>query len=98
MAGAFFAATSLFLIVETISNLGAFNGAVYFIARLRSLHEEARIPAILRAAIRPVAACSVVAAVATVVFAEPLARLLLGGHVSQGADPVAVARILRPWP
>ena len=95
VAGAFFAATSLFLIVETISNLGAFNGAIYFIARLRSLHEDARIPAIMRAAIRPVTVCSVVAAVATVVFAEPLARLLLGGHASQGVDPVAVARILR---
>jgi O-antigen/teichoic acid export membrane protein len=95
VAGAFFAATSLFLIVETISNLGAFNGAIYFIARLRSLHKEARIPAIMRAAIRPVAVCSAVAAVATVVFAVPLARLLLGGHASHGADPAAVARILR---
>ncbi|MDQ2876196.1 MAG: polysaccharide biosynthesis C-terminal domain-containing protein, partial [Actinomycetota bacterium] len=95
VAGAFFAATSLFLIVESISNLGAFNGVIYFIARLRSLQAEVRIPAILRAAIRPVAVCSVAAAVATVVFAEPLARLLLGGHASHGADPVAVARILR---
>lgn len=32
MAGAFFAATSLFLIVEASSNLGAFNGVIYFIA------------------------------------------------------------------
>lgn len=94
-AGAFFAATSLFLIVETISNLGAFNGSIYFIARLRSLHQEARIPAVMRAAIRPVAVCSLVAALATVVFAEPLARLLLGGHASHGAEPVAVAQVLR---
>jgi O-antigen/teichoic acid export membrane protein len=35
VAGAFVTATSLFLIVEAIAGLGAANGAVYFIARLR---------------------------------------------------------------
>ena len=35
VAGAFVTATSLFLIVEAIAGLGAGNGAVYFIARLR---------------------------------------------------------------
>ena len=94
-AGAFFAATSLFLIIETLSNLGAFNGAIYFIARLRSLHAEHRIPAVLRAAIVPVAICSTAAAVAMAVFAEPLARLLLGGHLSRGASPAAVATMIR---
>jgi O-antigen/teichoic acid export membrane protein len=94
-AGAFFAATSLFLIVEAVANLGAYNGAIYFIARLRSLHEESRIPAILREAIIPVAVVSVAAAAAMLVFAEPLARGLLGGHLTHGADPATVARALR---
>jgi O-antigen/teichoic acid export membrane protein len=84
VAGAFFAATSLFLIVEAIANLGAYNGAIYFIARLRSLHAESRIPAILRAAIIPVAVSSLAASAAMLIFAEPLAHGLLGGHLSHG--------------
>jgi O-antigen/teichoic acid export membrane protein len=95
IAGAFFAATSLFLIAEAIAGLGAFNGAVYFIARLRSLHSDRTIPVILRAAVLPVAACSVAAAVALLVFAVPLARALLGGQLGQGTSPTAVARALR---
>jgi O-antigen/teichoic acid export membrane protein len=97
VAGAFFTATSLFLIIEAIANLGAYNGLIYFIARLRSLRSRGRIPALLRTAVIPVAAVSVVAAVAVLVFAGPLSRLLLGGHLSHGAGagPVAVARALR---
>ena len=95
VAGAFFVAISLFLIAEAMTNLGAYNGAIYFIARLRSLHAEGRIPAIMRAAIIPVAAVSVTAAVAIIVFAGPLAQALLRGHVYHGADPVIIARALR---
>jgi O-antigen/teichoic acid export membrane protein len=95
VAGAFFAATSLFLIIEAIANLGAYNGLIYFIARLRSLRARGRIPALLRAAVIPVTLVSVAAAVGMLVFAMPLARLLLGGHLSHGAGPAAVARTLR---
>jgi len=95
IAGAFFAATSLFLIAEAVAGLGAFNGVVYFIARLRSLHAESRIPVILRAAAIPVAVCSVAAAVALVIFALPLARGLLGSQLSHGTNPAEVARALR---
>jgi O-antigen/teichoic acid export membrane protein len=95
VAGAFFAATSLFLIIEAIANLGAYNGLIYFIARLRSLRSRGRIPALLRAAVVPVVLVSVAAATGVLVFAEPLARLLLGGHLSHGVNPVAVARALR---
>ena len=95
IAGAFFAATSLFLIAEAVSGLGAFNGAVYFIARLRSLHAESRIPVILKAAVIPVAVCSVAAAAALAIFALPLARGLLGSQLSHGTNPAEVARALR---
>lgn len=95
-AGAFFSATSLFLIVEAVASLGAFTGAVYFIARLRLLGEESRINAILRAAIIPVVVASVTGAMIMLVFAEPLARLLLGGHLGHsGATPAAMATALR---
>ena len=95
VAGAFFAATSLFLIIETVSNLGAYNGLIYFIAQFRSLRSRGRIPALLRAAVIPVIITSVIAAAAMLVFAGPLARLLLGGHLSHGVSPAAVATALR---
>jgi O-antigen/teichoic acid export membrane protein len=96
VAGAFFTATSLFLILESISGLSAYNGAVYFIARLRSLGEESRISVILRAAIIPVAVASVLVAGAVLVAAGPLAHALLGGHLGRGGRaPAALAGALR---
>lgn len=95
VAGAFFAATSLFLIIETVSNLGAYNGLIYFIAQFRSQRSRGRIPSLLRAAVIPVVITSVTAAAAMLVFAEPLARLLLGGHLGHGTSPGAVATALR---
>src|ERR1700733_7986089 len=95
VAGAFFAPTSLFLIIETVSNLGAYNGLIYFIAQFRSQRSRGRIPSLLRAAVIPVTITSVIAATAMLVFAEPLARLLLGGRLGTGASPAAVATALR---
>lgn len=96
VAGAFFSATSLFLIVESVVSLGAFTGLVYFITRLRLLGEESRIDVIIRAAIIPVTIASVTGTVALVIFADPLARALLGGHLgSGGASPEAMAAALR---
>ena len=96
VAGAFFAAISLFLIVESASGLGAYVGLVNFIARLRRLGHEARIPVIMRAAIIPVIAVSVSAAVALILFARPLAQLLLSGHLGKaGVSPGIVADSLR---
>ncbi len=95
VAGAFFVATSLFLIVEAAASLGACNGAIYFIARFRALRAERRIPAIMRAAIVPVLVSSVIGATAVAVFARPLAGLLLDGRTAQGAGQAAVAAQLR---
>ncbi len=95
VAGAFFVAMSLFLIVEAIANLGAYNGAIYFIARLRALHAERRIPAIMRATVVPVVISSLVGATVVIVFAEPLARLLIDGRSADGVSPAAVAASLR---
>jgi O-antigen/teichoic acid export membrane protein len=92
-AGAFFTATSAFLIVEAIASLGANNGLVYFIARLRSLNEERRIPAILRAAVVPVVVASLVGTALMLLLAEPLAHVLLAGKTS--VSPTRVADTLR---
>jgi O-antigen/teichoic acid export membrane protein len=96
VAGTFFSATSLFLIIESVASLGAFSGVVYFIARLRLLGEEDRINAILRAAIIPVVIASLTGTALLLIFADPLARVLLGGHLGHdGATPAAVATALR---
>lgn len=96
VAGAFFTAISLFLIVESAAGLGAWVGLVNFIARLRRLGHADRIPAILRAAIIPVVVVSLVAAAGLLLFAQPLAHLLLSGHLGKaGAAPGMVADSLR---
>jgi O-antigen/teichoic acid export membrane protein len=96
VAGAFFTATSAFLIVEAVASLGANVGLVYFIARLRSFGEERRIPAILRSAVIPVVVVSVLLTTVMVLLAAPLAHLLLSGHLGKGAVSQAeVARALR---
>jgi O-antigen/teichoic acid export membrane protein len=95
-AGAFFTATSLFLIIEAVGSLGAAPGAVYFIARLRSVGQHHRVPEVLRSAVRPVAIVSVVAAAALALAAGPLSRVLVHGQFGHaGARPSEVAAALR---
>src|SRR5690349_15339960 len=97
VAGAFFTATSAFLIVEAVASLGANVGLVYFIARLRSLGEEKRIPTIIRAAVIPVIVASLLLTALMIVAAEPLSKVLLSGHLGKGGavSPAAVAQALR---
>ena len=95
LAGAFFTAMSLFLIVEGVVNLGAYNGTIYFIARLRALHADRRIPAIMRATVIPVVISSIAGSIAVIAFANPLATLLIDGHSAGGVTAAAVAASLR---
>ena len=96
VAGAFFTAISLFLIVENAAGLGAWVGLVNFIARLRRLGHEDRVPAILRAALIPVVVVSLACTAGMLLFAGPLAHLLLSGHLGKdGATPGSVTDALR---
>ncbi|HEY3734176.1 MAG TPA: polysaccharide biosynthesis C-terminal domain-containing protein [Streptosporangiaceae bacterium] len=99
IAGAFFTATSAYLIVQALATLGANVGLVYFIARLRSLGEERRIRAIVRAAVIPVIVGSVLLTIGMLAFAGPLAHVLLakdsGSKGGAAASPGAVAGALR---
>lgn len=95
VVGTFFVAMSLFLIVEAITNLGAYNGTIYFIARLRALHAERRIPAIIRATIIPVVISSVVGAAVLIAFVYPLARILIAGRLAEPVRPTELANALR---
>jgi len=94
VAGAFFTAISAFLIIRAVAGLGANTGLVYFVARLRSLGEDRRIPALLRGATIWVLLASAVATVLAFVLALPLARVLLSGH-SDHVPPADVATALR---
>jgi O-antigen/teichoic acid export membrane protein len=96
VAGAFFTAISLFLILEAVASLGANVGAVNFIARLRSLGQVKRIPVILRAAVIPVVVVSILATIALLLAAGPLGRLVVSGHLAKaGASGSMVADALR---
>ena len=96
VAGAFFTAISLFLIVESGSSLGAYVGEVNFIARLRRLGHDSQVPVVLRAAFIPVALVSVTAAAALLLFAGPLGHFLLRGHLGHAdADPAMLANAIR---
>src|SRR5215471_21081717 len=97
VAGAFFTAISAFLIVEAVASLGANVGLVYFIARLRSLGEERRIPTIMRAAVIPVIVASVILTAVMLLLAGPLSHVLLSGSLAHGGavSPAAVAQALR---
>ena len=94
-AGVFFAATSLFLIVSGVANLGAYNGVVYFVARFRALGRPDRIDGALRAAIRPVAIVSCLVAIVLFALARPVARALIAGGVATGHLPLAATTTVR---
>lgn len=78
-AGVFFTATSLFLLVESLSLLGTTTGLVFFIARLRALGEPHRVRECLRSALIPVVAVASVAGVLIFLGAPWLADHLLHG-------------------
>ncbi|HVX43992.1 MAG TPA: oligosaccharide flippase family protein [Mycobacteriales bacterium] len=78
-AGIFFTATSLFLLVESLSLLGTTTGLVFFIARLRALGEPQRARECLRAALVPVVALATVAGLLMLLAAPWLADQLLPG-------------------
>jgi O-antigen/teichoic acid export membrane protein len=95
-AGAFFTATSAFIIVNAIAGMGTSIGLTFFIARLRSMGEEKRIPGMVRIAIVPVVLVSVLATLLMIVLAEPLAHLVLRGRADvTGISPGSVALALR---
>src|SRR5579871_5355125 len=75
-AGTFFAATSLFLLIESIVVSGATTGLVYFIARARALGSFADVRHSLRLAFAPVLIASAVVVAFTPLWANAFARVL----------------------
>jgi O-antigen/teichoic acid export membrane protein len=94
-AGAFFTATSAFLIVEALAGLGANVGLVYFIARYRAMGEQNQIPVVLRAGVIPVIVTGLLLTAAMLVSANPMAHFLLSSRTESGARATDVADALR---
>lgn len=89
IAGSFFSATSIFLIAQVLSGVGAKTGIVYFVARLRSLREYSKIPVILRSAVVPITIASILISALLFVFAGPVTHLAIGvrpGRLSTTLD------------
>ena len=82
-AGAFFAATAVFVLVGGLAKLGTQTGLVYWPARLRATGRDHLLVACLRTGLGPVAACSLLLAAALWLTAPQLARLTApeAGHV-----------------
>ncbi len=77
--GLYFAATSVVLLIATITRLGTSIGLVYWVARLRELGRTGELKPLLRATLRPVLLLSVVGAVALFGLAPAASDLLLDG-------------------
>lgn len=94
LAGVFFTATSAFLVVVAIAQLGTNTGLVYFIARSRALGRADRVPAYLRAAAVPVLALTTLLVVLLLLFAPLIAGVVTPDHVDSSAIGL---RILAPF-
>lgn len=82
-AGIFFAATSLFLLVVAMGQLGTTTGMVYFISRARALGQAYLFGSYVRAGMWPVLVLSVVLGGCLVVFAPEVAQLANRGDPGQ---------------
>ena len=93
-AGAFFAATAAFVLAGGVAKLGTQTGLVYWPARLRATGRAHLLGACLRTGLVPVAALSVVLAVALWFGAPAVARVTAGGAGHVIADHTAGLRVL----
>ena len=90
-AGAFFALTSVFVIVVAVSRLGVPMGLVYFLARHRTTGDQHLIRALVRQAAVVVGSLALALGLVGVVAAGPLADALVG---TREGGTVALVRVL----
>jgi len=95
-AGTFFATTSIFVMLYTVTRLGAGTGTVYYISRHRALGRHDRIRPTLRAAIGPVLLASVLACGAVLVWAPKLAESWGHGADAGVGGPLRVLSVFLP--
>lgn len=81
-AGLLFSATSVFLIAAAVANLGATDGLVYFIARMRVFGRTGGVTRLLALATGPAVGAACLLAGALLVCAEPMAGALGSGDAA----------------
>jgi O-antigen/teichoic acid export membrane protein len=86
----------VFLIAEVTSRLGTGTGLVWAISRSRALRGAARLPELLRVALTPVVALSVVVAAVLFATAGRVAGVLGGDPSGEAATAVRVLAVLLP--
>jgi O-antigen/teichoic acid export membrane protein len=95
-AGVFFTATSIFLVVARICELGSSTGLVYFLSRSRALGRPEQMRSWLRAGLVPIAVVSVVLSISMIVAAPALARLFDQTGDSAAADVLRLLAVFVP--
>jgi O-antigen/teichoic acid export membrane protein len=75
-AGLLFAATSVFMVAAAVANVGAPDGLVYFIARMRVFGRADGAGRLLRLAMGPTVAAACLLGLLMLLFADPMARAL----------------------
>jgi O-antigen/teichoic acid export membrane protein len=93
-AGVFFEAVALFMIASNVGQLGADDGLVRTIPRLRALHRSSDIRPTLAIALWPVVVASTVFGVIVALFAPQLSSVLVHGRRVADAALVPYIRVL----
>lgn len=89
-AGVFFSATSVFVLLVSVGQLGTTNGLVYFLARANALARVELHRPYLFVALWPVLLCAVGAGAALLVLASPIASLVSPDHPRLAAESLRV--------
>lgn len=95
-AGTFFALTSVFLLAGMAARLGTGTGLVWAISRTRALGQPGRVPALLRVALTPVVAVSLLLAAGMFAGAGALAEIAGASADGDAAVAVRVLAVLLP--
>jgi O-antigen/teichoic acid export membrane protein len=90
VAGAFFAATSLFVILDAVAGLGSDAGLLRFLPRHLALGEHGAARRTVRVALVPVVAVACAAGLVLIAVAPPLAHAIGGGQVTPMLRVLAV--------
>jgi len=96
-AGVFFSVTSFFLVLVGAARLGSGTALTYFVARLVAVDQRGLVQACLRIALLPVAVFSVLLALALLVAADPLARLIVDGDTRTAVTAIRVSAVFLPF-
>jgi O-antigen/teichoic acid export membrane protein len=96
-AGVFFAATSLFLLLETASGLGTSTAAVYFLPRLKHERDFEGVQTVLSLATRVVGVASVVAMEVLLFLPRRFGQAEGQNNLHHGVDLLWVLALLLPF-